>query len=163
MGSKPSISGSLIRLKGCLGVESDAELGRLLDIPASTVANWKSRGTVPLAVCVQAATEHGVSLDWLILGKESAAFDPDAAALAAEVIVEGAALLKNAPDANKHGLIRGAFLKWYGEFEAALDRLDRPGLDREAAIEKMRRLIRQGSALAFIEAVEFDPGQEEEG
>lgn len=163
MGSKPSIDGSLIRLKDRLGVESDAELARLLDIPASTVANWKSRGTVPLSVCVQAATEHGVSLDWLILGKETSAFDPDAAALAAEVIVEGAVFLEAAADAKKHGLIRGAFQKWYGEFGTALDKLDRSGADRGRAIEKVRRMIRQGPALAFIDVVEHDLGQEEDG
>ena len=138
MGSKPSINGSLIRLKDRLGVESDAELARLLDIPASTVANWKSRGAVPLSVCVQAATEHGVSLDWLILGKETAAFDADAAALAAEVIADGAVFLESAPDANKHGLIRGAFQKWYGEFGTALRQAgpERPrsrGRDRQDA------------------------------
>ena len=163
MGSKPSFDGNLSRLKDSLGVESDADLARLLDIPASTVANWKSRGTVPLAVCVQAATERGVSLDWLILGKEKAVFDPDAAALAVEVIVDGARFLEAAAEAAKHQLVRGAFLKWYEEFRVALDKLDRAGLDRGQAIEKIRPMISQGLALAFIDVVELDLDQTEEG
>ena len=161
MGGKPSFYGNLSRLKDSLGVESDADLARLLDIPASTVANWKSRGAVPLAVCVQAATENGVSLDWLILGKENAVFDPDAAALAAEVIVEGAVFLESAADAKRHELIRGAFQKWYGEFGAALNKLDRAGFDRGRAVEKLRTMIRQGLALAFIEVVDLDLDQPE--
>ena len=159
----PAPSEIIARLKERLEVESDAKLAELLEVPASTLANWRRRRSLPYAVCVRAALAHGLSLDWLILGKETAAFDADAAALAAEVIADGAVFLESAPDANKHGLIRGAFQKWYGVFGAALDKLDRSGLDREAAIDRMRRMIRRGSGLAFIEVVELDAGQEEEG
>lgn len=70
MGSKPSNGGSVIRLKEGLGVKSDAELARVLGIPASTVANWKSRGSVPVAVCLRAAADNNISLDWLVFGVE---------------------------------------------------------------------------------------------
>ena len=70
IGSKPSIGGSVIRLKEGLGVKSDAELARVLGIPASTVANWKSRGSAPVAVCLKAAADNNISLDWLIFGEE---------------------------------------------------------------------------------------------
>ena len=60
----------MIRLKEGLGVKSDAELARVLGIPASTVANWKSRGSVPVAVCLKAAADNNISLDWLVFGVE---------------------------------------------------------------------------------------------
>ena len=161
--SDPAPSEIIARLKERLDVESDAKLAELLEVPASTLANWRRRRSLPYAVCVRAALTHGLSLDWLILGKGTSAFDPDAAALAAEVIVEGAVFLEAAADAKKHELIRGAFQKWYGEFEAALGKLDRAGADRGRAIEKVRTMIRQGPALAFIDVVGLDTGEEEEG
>lgn len=156
-------SAIIARMKERLDVESDAKLAELLGVPASTLANWRRRRSLPYSVCVRAALEHGLSLDSLILGKEEAEFDADAAALAVEVIVDSAGFLDSAAEATKHELLRGAFQKWYGEFGTALDKLERTGLDRGPAIEKLRRFIHQGPGLAFIEAVEHDLDRPGEG
>ena len=101
------------RLEERLDVESDATLVELLEVPTPpALANWRRRRSLPYAVCIRAALAHGLSLDWLILDKESTAFDPDAAAWAAEVIVEDAVFLETAADDKKHEVIHRAFQKW---------------------------------------------------
>ena len=137
-------------------MKSDAELARVLDIPASTVANWNKRGSVPVAVCTQAAAHNNLSLDWLVFGKESVAFDLDAAALAAEVILEGAIFLDAIGHTRRHRLIRRAFQEWYAKFARYISKLEQGGVHRDRAVERVRKLISQGVALAFLEVIEDD-------
>lgn len=56
------------RLRAVYGAASDTDLARMIGRGSSTVANWRSRGSVPYAQCVTAARDLGVSLDWLLLG-----------------------------------------------------------------------------------------------
>ena len=137
-------------------MKSDAELARVLDIPASTVANWNKRGSVPVAVCTQAAAHNNLSLDWLVFGKELVAFDLDAAALATEVILEGAVFLELSDDAGKYRLLRRAFQEWYAKFARYISKLEQGRVHRDRAVERVRKLISQGVALAFLEVVEDD-------
>jgi hypothetical protein len=56
------------RMRHLFGVESDGDLARILELPRSTVGNWRARGSVPYSICVDLAAEKGVSLDWLLMG-----------------------------------------------------------------------------------------------
>lgn len=56
------------RLKVTLNIKTDRELAEVLGIAPPSVSNWKKRNTIPYDICVQVATEHQISLDWLILG-----------------------------------------------------------------------------------------------
>lgn len=56
------------RLKITLNIKTDRELAEVLGIAPPSVSNWKKRNTIPYDVCVEVATKHDVSLDWLILG-----------------------------------------------------------------------------------------------
>jgi hypothetical protein len=57
------------RLREGLGCSSDAALQRALGVAGGAVRNWRVRGTVPCSHCVDAANAHGLSLDWLLLGR----------------------------------------------------------------------------------------------
>lgn len=57
------------RLLQVYGIKSDNQLSDLLKIKRSTLGNWRSRDSVPYAICVMAAEEKGISLDWLLTGK----------------------------------------------------------------------------------------------
>ena len=61
---------TLERAKSALSVLSDKDFAEQLGISASTVVGYKQRGVVPLEQCIKIAEKTGVSLDWLILGKE---------------------------------------------------------------------------------------------
>lgn len=56
------------RLKGLYDVHSDSDLAKVLETTPQTVASWKSRGSVPYAICVKESLERDLSLDWLVLG-----------------------------------------------------------------------------------------------
>ena len=61
---------SVQRAKQALNVNTDAALARSLGVAASVVAAYNRRHSVPLEQCIKIAEQTGVSLDWLILGKE---------------------------------------------------------------------------------------------
>ncbi|MBO7962636.1 helix-turn-helix domain-containing protein [Pseudomonas aeruginosa] len=44
-------------------------MSELLQIKRSTLGNWRSRDSVPYTICVSAAEERGVRLDWLLTGE----------------------------------------------------------------------------------------------
>ena len=57
------------RAKIALGVRTDVDLAKTLNIAQSAVAGWRKRGMVPQEQAVKIAQMTGVSLDWLILGR----------------------------------------------------------------------------------------------
>jgi len=65
---KDSVDAVIARLKSIHDVESDSALAKALSTNAQTVSSWKSRNSIPYALCVNIAKKHGVSLDWLISG-----------------------------------------------------------------------------------------------
>ena len=69
---KTFVQSIIDRMKAVLGFSKDKELSEYLGGSRSTTAAWKLRGTIPINECIALATEHGVSLDWLILGRGSA-------------------------------------------------------------------------------------------
>lgn len=69
---KDSVEAVIARLKSIHNVESDSALAKALFTNAQTVSSWKSRNSIPYALCVNVARKHDVSLDWLISGTGSA-------------------------------------------------------------------------------------------
>jgi len=61
----------IARMSAVVGATNDSELARELGVRRSTVGSWRARASVPYAECVRLAADRGVSLDWLLLGKES--------------------------------------------------------------------------------------------
>ncbi len=57
------------RMKDVVGVTKDVELADALGASRSTPAVWKIRDRIPFAECMAVAEKHGVSLDWLLLGR----------------------------------------------------------------------------------------------
>src|SRR5680860_432708 len=57
------------RMKSVLKVTMDKDIATHFDIKQASVHNWRKRGTVPFEQCVQLALEKGISLDWLIIGR----------------------------------------------------------------------------------------------
>ena len=99
--------------------------------PASTLANWRRRRSLPYTVCVRAAQERGINLDWLILGKEGSGLDTSALALAAYHSRDALPLLELGEV--EAGVLGEAIAKWYGEYTDSLDRIVATGRTRERA------------------------------
>lgn len=57
------------RMRLVLGVDSDYKLARLVGKSTSALSNWRKRGSIPIDECISLSVSHGVSLDWLILGR----------------------------------------------------------------------------------------------
>lgn len=60
---------SIDRAKAAIGIKTDSDLARWLDVSTSVISGYNRRQTVPLEQCTKIAEKTGVSLDWLILGK----------------------------------------------------------------------------------------------
>ncbi len=69
--SAEGINYVLNRLKTVFSVKTDTALADSLGVPKTTLSSWKQRRSVPYLICVQVAEQRGVSLDWLLTGKES--------------------------------------------------------------------------------------------
>ncbi|WP_168772525.1 helix-turn-helix domain-containing protein [Pseudomonas sp. A-1] len=82
--SKINSSDVVDRLQIIYGVNSDSALSTAMEQKRSTVGNWRNRGTVPYAECVNAAAEKGISLDWLLTGEGPMRRDEAAPAVAAD-------------------------------------------------------------------------------
>jgi phage repressor protein C with HTH and peptisase S24 domain len=57
------------RMKEVVGVTKDVDLANEIGASRSTPAVWKIRDRIPFAECMVLAEKHGVSLDWLVLGR----------------------------------------------------------------------------------------------
>ena len=50
-----------------------AELLRDLELPRNSITNWSDRGNIPAGdICIRIADYLGVSVEWLVTGKEAA-------------------------------------------------------------------------------------------
>ncbi|MGJ8514663.1 hypothetical protein R84981_001140 [Carnimonas sp. R-84981] len=61
------------RMRGVVGVDSDYQLAKFLGISTSALSNWRKRGSIPIDQCMSLCVTYGVSLDWLIFGKDETA------------------------------------------------------------------------------------------
>lgn len=66
---KKSLDAVLERLMTVFAVDSDSELARKLDVNRQTLGSWRSRQSIPYALCVNVSESEGVSLDWLLTGE----------------------------------------------------------------------------------------------
>lgn len=57
------------RLKRAVDVKNDAELAQLLAVSATTVSNWRSRNSVPIARIRPLCKQFAVPVDYLFSGK----------------------------------------------------------------------------------------------
>jgi len=78
-----SVGAVLERLGKALEAKTDSDLARLLDVNRQTLGSWRTRGSVPYALCVKVAEEKGLSLDWLLTGRGR--MHPDAPSEAEEL------------------------------------------------------------------------------
>lgn len=68
---KKSLDAVLERLMTVFAVDSDSDLARKLDVNRQTLGSWRSRQSIPYALCVNVSEAEGVSLDWLLTGEGS--------------------------------------------------------------------------------------------
>ncbi|KAF0863945.1 helix-turn-helix domain-containing protein [Pseudomonas sp. LD120] len=66
---KKSLDAVLDRLMTVFTVDSDSELARKLEVNRQTLGSWRSRQSIPYALCVNVSEAEGVSLDWLLTGE----------------------------------------------------------------------------------------------
>lgn len=66
---RKSAAAVIDRLKAIISAKSDAELANGFGISPQTLSSWKSRDSVPYAICVDFAEARGISLDWLLTGE----------------------------------------------------------------------------------------------
>ena len=66
---KKSLDAVLERLMTVFSVDSDSELARKLDVNRQTLGSWRSRQSIPYALCISVSEAEGVSLDWLLTGE----------------------------------------------------------------------------------------------
>lgn len=66
---KKSLDAVLDRLMTVFTVDSDSELARKLGVNRQTLGSWRSRQSIPYALCVNVSEAEGVSLDWLLTGE----------------------------------------------------------------------------------------------
>lgn len=59
----------LDRLCQLVKANDDSEAARKLGVSRSTFGSWRTRESIPYAMCVNIADECGISLDWLFAGK----------------------------------------------------------------------------------------------
>lgn len=82
----------LARMKLITQSSTDSGLSSALGVSPQTVSSWKSRDSIPYAICVELAEKHDISLDWLLVGEgprfraharqvSNALFDPEGESL----------------------------------------------------------------------------------
>lgn len=110
-------AGVILRMRELFGVKKDAELAVALGTTPQTISSWRSRDTIPYALCVRLSAKKDVFLDWLILGigpvhrnEVNEQWHPYLANPDKEE-VEILALLKKLPDDVKHELLDAAKVK----------------------------------------------------
>ena len=74
----PKIDGVLERVGKAIGENKDSAIAAALEVSPQTLANWKSRGTVPWVELFSFAQKHDTSLDYLLTGesKNPGGFSP---------------------------------------------------------------------------------------
>ncbi|EAS1877712.1 bacteriophage CI repressor [Salmonella enterica] len=68
--NKKSVNAVLARLMEVFKVNNDTELAKALGVNRQTLASWRRRESVPYSLCIIIAEQYGVSLDWLLSGRE---------------------------------------------------------------------------------------------
>lgn len=59
------------RMRKIENVQNDKDLAERISVEASTLSKWKSRNSLPIDKILTFANDKGISIDWLISGKEA--------------------------------------------------------------------------------------------
>ncbi|WP_018691511.1 helix-turn-helix domain-containing protein [Algicola sagamiensis] len=59
------------RLRNVWEAKSNRHLAEILGVGSTTVNTWVRINTIPIKECIYTSQEKGISLDWLVTGKES--------------------------------------------------------------------------------------------
>ena len=66
-----SVEDIIERMKEVCGLKSDVELAEYLGLTRSNaISSWKSRGSKPYSYCDIISEKKGVTIDWLLTGRE---------------------------------------------------------------------------------------------
>src|ERR1700733_8894868 len=110
---KVLIQGMVDRMKAVLCVKKDVELASAIGVSKSQLAVWKIRDRLPLNECVAIAQEHGVSLDWLVLGRGQSNIEGADIRPSSECPGDGGALYVDVPAFDLPSYVDGdASQKW---------------------------------------------------
>lgn len=60
------------RLKSALGLSTDMALAERLGVAQNTMSMWKARGILDYEKLIPLCEQNGLSLDWIISGRETA-------------------------------------------------------------------------------------------
>lgn len=66
---KSTADAVLDRLLLVFEAKNDTELAGALDTNRQTLGSWRSRGSIPYALCIEIAERKELSLDWLLTGR----------------------------------------------------------------------------------------------
>lgn len=152
---EPDVAEVLARLKYVHGATSDRDLARKLDVPASTVASWRQRGSIPYAYCVSFALNRGGGLDWLILGLERDAagdlerLDAHATGLALQMMNTSLLFLDEGLDPD---ILGGVFNKLQKSLIETIDQAVAAGRTREEAVDALKKGVKDVSREVLSEA-----------
>ncbi|MBW5893135.1 helix-turn-helix domain-containing protein [Pectobacterium polaris] len=110
--NKGGVDAVLSRLMELLGVASDSELARALDVNRQTLASWRKRESVPYSICVNLSEEKNISLDWLLTGRGAAyvgtAAQPESSATFSQSDLKLLELMNQLDPDVRRDLLRGA-------------------------------------------------------
>ncbi|MGR6981231.1 helix-turn-helix domain-containing protein [Testudinibacter sp. P27/CKL/0425] len=56
-------------------VSDDKNLADILNVPKSTLSNWKNRNALPIEVIFQFSAKNNLDLNWLLLGERKEELD----------------------------------------------------------------------------------------
>ena len=68
----------IARLKEFFSEDTDTGLSRALGVSPQTLSSWKSRGVMSYSFCIFLAEKYEMSLDWLLLGRDTEVKAPTA-------------------------------------------------------------------------------------
>ena len=60
----------LERMKQVLDVKSDRQVALSIDVAPDNLNRWKKRNSIPIEKLTEFAMEHGLDMDWLLLGRD---------------------------------------------------------------------------------------------
>ena len=100
-----SIDEIIERMKSVTNTGSDVELAKYLGLSRSNaISGWKSRNSKPYAYCENISSEKGVTIDWLLTGREPKHID-DRAMNLEQRDINLLTMLKDLSDENRREIL----------------------------------------------------------
>lgn len=167
-------SGPIIdRMREAVGVKKDADLAVVLNVAPGTIATWRKRNSVPYEHCLSLSVNHGVSLNWLLLGygempmMKRPIVRMDLSLLARIIITLELGLqetYKNEPvplrPDEKASWICSTYRFWVAKLDEVLETTD---LSREEAIDLLQKVLPEGYRLRDNSPTDLRSDSSQEG